>query len=152
MGGESISCTITITRLNLSSYPLLSNSEQSMNFKSAAPGQKHKQTHRSQSAAHGHTNIICTRRRISLVSAGREVAGVQGRRYSAAPDPLDVPTPASWLHTRSHQPSPLNTCAMPVRRCSFGKLSQQRLPEPLDLSVARVRLHGRSSGSPPAHL
>jgi hypothetical protein len=58
--------------------------------------------------------------------------------------------PYSWLHTRSHQPSPLNTCAMPVRRCSFGKLSQQRLPEPLDLSVARVRLHGRSSGSPPA--
>ena len=61
----------------------------------------------------------------------------------------------SWLHTRVgliHKSTPLNTCAMPVRRLSFGKLFQQLLPEPLDLSVSRVRPHGRSSGSPPARL
>ena len=79
--------------------------------------------------------------------------------YSAAPDPLDVPTPGYTLglispahSAHAHALHMLHMCAMPVRRFSFGKRSQQPLPEPLELSVSRVRPHGRSSGSPPARL
>jgi hypothetical protein len=96
---------------------------------------------------------------IYLISAGRRRWRECTGSYSAAPDPLDVPTPGYTLglispahSAHAHALHMLHMCAMPVRRFSFGKLSQQPLPEPLELSVSRVRPHGRSSGSPPARL
>ena len=101
---------------------------------------------------HGRRTALTRRWDLSYLSGEREAAGVHGEILSSA---RPSGRAYSWLHTRVgliHKSTPLNTCAMPVRRLSFGKLFQQLLPEPLDLSVSRVRPHGRSSGSPPARL
>ena len=101
---------------------------------------------------HGRRTALTRRWDLSYLSGEREAAGVHGEILSSA---RPSGRAYSWLHTRVgliHKSTPLNTCAMPVRRLSFGKLFQQLLPEPLDLSVSRVRPRGRSSGSPPARL